>query len=90
MHHITSGFKSIFTQTSWNMCKKLRLACGGAGYSVFAGIEPILSDMAPSTTYECDNSVMAIQSSRFLYKTLKSIEKGIKATDYLSYLNNID
>jgi len=36
-HHFLSGFKSLFTDWAYNSIEESRIACGGAGYTKWAG-----------------------------------------------------
>lgn len=59
LHHMTSGFKSIFTLMAYNQIDECRRACGGAGYSAASMLPQICADYSPSPTYEGDNTVLA-------------------------------
>lgn len=71
MHHLTSGLKSIYSTMTYDGIDQSRQACGGAGYSVYSGFPQIMSEYSPVPTFEGENSVMAVQSSRFLQKLVK-------------------
>ena len=47
---------------------ELRQACGGAGFTLASGIADIWQDIAPYSTFEGVNVVMAQQSSRYVLK----------------------
>lgn len=68
----------------------MRQACGGAGFSAWSGLPALVFDYAPHTTFEGDNTVMAQQSSKYLFKNVKNIQKGFKATGIFKYLNNVE
>lgn len=72
-HHVTSGFKSNFTKTVYEGLDNLRQACGGAGFSAFSALPLLQTEYAANTTFEGDNTVMAQQSFRFLFKNFKSV-----------------
>jgi acyl-CoA oxidase len=38
MHHLTSGLKSIYSQTAYDAIDLIRTNCGAAGYSVWSGL----------------------------------------------------
>jgi len=59
MHHLSSGFKSLFTQRTMDGLMLIRQSIGGAGYTSWSGIPNIIQDFASSVTYEGDNTVMA-------------------------------
>jgi acyl-CoA oxidase len=88
---LSSGQKSFFTKIAYEGIDALRQACGGAGFSCFSGLPSLLVDYAPNTTFEGDNTVMAMQSARYLIKTYKNLHKGFKATNpVMKYLNNAE
>jgi hypothetical protein len=59
MHHLTSGFKSLYTQRSIDGLYVIRSSLGGAGMTEWSGIPALIAFIGPSITYEGDNSVMA-------------------------------
>ena len=59
MHHLTSGMKSVFTQTTNDGLYTIRQSLGGAAYSAWSGIPAIIERFNPCVTYEGDNTVMA-------------------------------
>lgn len=90
MHHLSSGFKALYTQRTMDSLLLIRQCIGGAGYSAWSGIPSIVSDFSSSVTYEGDNTVMAQQSFRFLQKMYKRVRKNKKIDDRYEYLQNID
>lgn len=91
LHHMTSGFKSLFTQQSADNILIARQSIGGAGYTDWSGIKNAYDFGSPSVTFEGDNTVMGIQSTNYLKKLYKQIKKGEKIDhELLGYLNNID
>ena len=76
LHHLLSGFKSLFTQDGYDGLLQIRQALGGAGYSCWSGIPALIDYSSPGTTYEGDNTVMALQSTNFLKKLVKQIKNG--------------
>ena len=89
-HHLSSGFKSFFTQIAFEGLETIRQSCGGAGFSAHSGLPLIVTDYAPNVTFEGDNTVMAQQASRFIVKNLKNmIKEKSKPTGHLTYLMDI-
>ena len=76
LHHLTSGFKAMFTQDGYDGLLQIRQALGGAGYSAWSGIPYLVSYASPGPTFEGDNTVMAIQSTNFIKKMIKQIKEG--------------
>mmetsp|Transcript_37598 Transcript_37598/g.27721 ORF Transcript_37598/g.27721 Transcript_37598/m.27721 type:complete len:163 (+) Transcript_37598:819-1307(+) len=38
VHHLSSGYKAMFTKEAYENLEKLRQSCGGAGFSCFSGL----------------------------------------------------
>lgn len=90
MHHLTSGMKSVYTQTCFDGLLQLRQACGGAGYSAWSGLPYLIDDFSPNVTLEGDNTVMAQQSFNFLQKLYLRGQKGeAMPSEMYSYLSKI-
>ena len=76
MHHILSGFKAYYTAEAMIGAEKCRRSAGGAGYASFSGFTEILVHLSPTVTYEGENTVMMLQSSRYIFKLAKKAAKG--------------
>lgn len=72
-HHYLAGMKSVYTQETNDKLYVIRQSLGGAGYSAWSGIPRLIDDWSPSVTYEGDNTVMAQQSSNYLFKLAKIV-----------------
>ena len=59
LHHLTSGFKAVYTQMTMDGLLVIRQACGGAGYLAWSNLPFLIDDWSPTVTYEGDNTVMA-------------------------------
>ena len=59
MHHLSSGMKSIFSQTCMDGLMQIRQATGGAGYTAWSMLPYMIDDFSPTVTFEGDNTVMA-------------------------------
>ena len=90
MHHYTSGFKSIFSQMTYEMMDLCRQSLGGVGISSHSLLPSIVQDYAPVAVFEGDNTVMAKQNVRYIQKKIKKIMKdGKPAKGYFTYLNHL-
>lgn len=58
MHHLTSGFKAVFTQSANDGLYLFRQSIGGAGFTQWSGIPMIIDRFSPCVTFEGDNTVM--------------------------------
>ena len=79
-HHLGSGFKALYSDYAYYGIDKVRVNCGGAGFSAWSGLPYLFQMYSPNTTYEGDNTVMFVQSSNFLRKLLGDLGKGKKIT----------
>lgn len=76
LHHFTSGMKAVMTEYAYFGIDELRQACGGAGFTLASGIADNWMDIAPYSTFEGVNVVMAQQSSKYILKQAKKAGKG--------------
>lgn len=89
VHHILSGFKSLFSEQGMIDIENARRMCGGAGYQSNSGFTQIFSGLSPIPTYEGENMVMYGQASRFLMKLIKKVGDRKKLDFPFTYLNNM-
>jgi len=89
MHHLLAGYKSIFSDRVLNLVEVARRSAGGAGYSAWSGLPNIYFNSSPVPTYEGDNTVMMLQSSRYLKKMVDRASKGKTIPEPFGYLNKI-
>lgn len=90
VHHLSAGFKAVFTRITYDGIDQVRQSCGGAGFSAFSGLPMIQADFAPNTTLEGDNTVMLQQVAKLIFKTQKQAMKGKKPSGIFSYFNEIE
>ncbi|KAJ8020856.1 Peroxisomal acyl-coenzyme A oxidase 1 [Holothuria leucospilota] len=86
LHSTTAGLKAFATQRACEGLEVLRMACGGHGFSSASAFPEIYGIFAPSCTLEGENTVMLLQTARFLVKTVRQASKGGKLTPLMSYL----
>ena len=75
MHHLLSGLKAQISEHQIMTVEKARRQCGGAGYQSNSGFTELFSQFSPIPTYEGDNTVMLLQSSRYVFKLVKRAAK---------------
>lgn len=90
MHHLSAGYKSLFTQRTMDGLMLIRQCIGGAGYTAWSGIPLLIQDFAPAVSYEGDNTVLAQQSFRYLQKLYKLARSNLKVAKEFEYLTKID
>jgi hypothetical protein len=91
VHHLSAGYKAVYTRMAYDGIDNIRQSCGGAGFSLHSGLPSLQSDFAPNTTYEGDNTVMLQQSARLLMKNWRNVHwknERVNATGLFTYLND--
>uniref|UniRef100_A0A8C2UI88 Acyl-coenzyme A oxidase n=1 Tax=Coturnix japonica TaxID=93934 RepID=A0A8C2UI88_COTJA len=89
LHALTAGLKAFTSWTANAGIEECRMACGGHGYSRCSGIPDIYVTFTPSCTYEGENTVMMLQTARFLVKSYNQVSSGQRVTGMVSYLNDL-
>jgi len=85
VHAASAGLKAITTDTTSQGIEVCRKACGGHGYSLFSGIPDMYTDYVPACTYEGDNTVMLLQTARYLLKAFNAGQSGSSVHGNLSF-----
>ncbi|KAG2226002.1 hypothetical protein INT45_002468 [Circinella minor] len=96
LHASSSGLKSLTTTLGSAGIEECRRACGGHGYSLFSGLGQFYQDTLPKVTWEGDNYILTQQTSRYLFKTFRSVASGrvseknanFSASYMMEYLSN--
>ncbi|PKU36821.1 peroxisomal acyl-coenzyme a oxidase 1 isoform x1 [Limosa lapponica baueri] len=86
---LPAGLKAFTSWTANAGIEECRMACGGHGYSRCSGIPDIYVTFTPSCTYEGENTVMMLQTARFLVKSYTQVSSGQRVTGMVSYLNDL-
>ncbi|KAM5274377.1 peroxisomal acyl-coenzyme A oxidase 1 isoform 4-T4 [Ctenodactylus gundi] len=89
LHALTAGLKAFTTWTANSAIEECRLACGGHGYSHCSGIPNIYVTFTPACTFEGENTVMMLQTARFLMKSYDQVHSGKLVGGTVSYLNDL-
>ena len=85
-HALSSGLKAIFTSDTMKALEIMRRAAGGHGFSSYAGIALVSSEVSPTVTYEGENTILLLQTARFINKSLESISKKQSVVDISQHL----
>ncbi len=75
LHHLLSGFKAFYSDEVMSGVEKCRRSAGGAGYASFSGFTDLMNMASPIVTYEGENTVMALQATRYVFKLVKMAGK---------------
>ena len=76
LHSTSCALKAYGSTTAAEGLEVCRRACGGHGYSSFAGIGSWYADYLPTVTWEGDNYMLTQQVSRYLLKSARSVIAG--------------
>ncbi|XP_015675183.1 peroxisomal acyl-coenzyme A oxidase 1 isoform X1 [Protobothrops mucrosquamatus] len=89
LHALSAGLKAFSSWTASAGIEECRMACGGHGYSRCSGLPDIYVNFTPSCTYEGENTVMMLQTARFLLKSYTQVSSGQLVSGIMSYLNDL-
>lgn len=88
LHAISCCLKAVSTNESTQSAHNLRLACGGHGYLTSSGFNNIYGTTSAAQAYEGENTVLFLQTARFLMKAWQQALKGEKLTPTVIYLKS--
>lgn len=87
LHALSCCLKAVCTNEVAEAVQICRLACGGHGYLNSSGFNNIYGCVVAAQHYEGDNTVVLLQTARFLMKSWAQALKGEKLTPTVEYLN---
>lgn len=88
LHPLLSATKAVYTWDALFGIDKARLACGGHGYSDFSGLPPLLKEFSPNATYEGENTVLLLQTARYLVKGYAYAIQQKELSEFIAYLKD--
>lgn len=88
LHAISCCLKAVCTNEAAQAVETCRLACGGHGYLSSAGFSDIYKTVTAAQTYEGENTVLLLQTARYLMKSWGQALEGKKLTPSVEYLKN--
>ncbi|KAG7491652.1 hypothetical protein MATL_G00006290 [Megalops atlanticus] len=87
LHALSAGLKAFTTWVASAGIEVCRMACGGHGYSRCSSLPDIYVTFTPTCTYEGENTVMMLQTARYLVKSYTQASAGQQLSGMVSYLN---
>ncbi|XP_041839166.1 peroxisomal acyl-coenzyme A oxidase 1 isoform X1 [Melanotaenia boesemani] len=87
LHALSAGLKAFTTWEANSAIEVCRMSCGGHGYSRSSGLPDIYVEFTPTCTYEGENTVMMLQTARYLVKSYRQAKEGQQLRGIVSYLN---
>ncbi len=82
-----AGIKSLFTMTCYYGIEELRKSCGGNGYLLNSGIGSMRAEYLWQITGEGDSYMLAINTGKFLFKSIDHALAGKKNQGVIEYFN---
>ncbi|KAM6467841.1 peroxisomal acyl-coenzyme A oxidase 2 [Liasis olivaceus] len=89
VHALAAGIKVISTEYCSAGVEVCRRACGGHGYSLLSGLPSIYERLVASCTYEGENTVLLLQTARFLIKCYGMAQMGQPVPSSVAYFSSI-
>lgn len=86
LHAISCCLKAVCTNETTQAVQTLRLACGGHGFLVSAGFSDIFKFVTAAQTYEGENTVLLLQTARYLLKSWGLALSGKALPSSVNYL----
>ncbi|KAJ9577671.1 hypothetical protein L9F63_005751 [Diploptera punctata] len=78
--------KAVCTSTAAQGVETCRLSCGGHGYMTCSNFSCIYGVATASCTYEGENTVLLLQTARYLMKAWQQAVSGVNLTPTVAYL----
>lgn len=92
LHAMSSGLKALSSEIGSQAIERCRLSCGGQGYLLISGLPRLYATTVAACTYEGENTVLYLQTARYLLKTMSPDNKATprNATSNVQYLRDDD
>lgn len=71
LHAMSSGIKALTTDLASSAIETCRRACGGQGFLLISGLPRIYANTVAACTYEGENTILYLQTAKYLYKLLR-------------------
>uniref|UniRef100_A0A8B9VIR2 Acyl-coenzyme A oxidase n=1 Tax=Anas zonorhyncha TaxID=75864 RepID=A0A8B9VIR2_9AVES len=86
LHASSSGFKAMLSQYCTAGVEICLRACGGHGYSLLSGLPSLYTKIVASCIYEGENTILLLQTARFLVKCFTAASAGQPVPQSVTYL----
>lgn len=87
-HATSAGLKAYCTWYAIEAIEQCRQCCGGHGYSSYAGFSSMYNDYAVQCSWEGDNTVLSLQTGRYLLMCYKNVKEGKIVAKGVRYLKD--
>lgn len=88
LHAIACCLKAVCTADAAQAVETCRLACGGHGYMTCSNMFGTYGMVTAACTYEGENTVLLLQTARYLLKTWTQAMKGQELVPTVQYLKS--
>ncbi|XP_037038334.1 probable peroxisomal acyl-coenzyme A oxidase 1 [Bradysia coprophila] len=88
LHALSCCLKAVSSTEAVHAVEVCRLACGGHGFLTSAGFHDIYTNCTAAQTYEGENTVMLLQTARYLIKAWSQALSGKTLPPTVKYLQN--
>ncbi|KAJ3098361.1 fatty-acyl coenzyme A oxidase [Phlyctochytrium bullatum] len=89
LHGTSAGLKAFCTWNALDTIDKCRQSLGGHGYSAYTGLASLYNDFAVQCTWEGDNTILSLQSGRYLVSCYREAKAGKRQAPGVGYLNDL-
>ena len=87
LHSLSCCLKAIVSADTAAGIEQLRLSCGGHGYMTASNLPGLYGLATAVCTYEGENTVLHLQTARYLIKSWKQAMDGEPLPESVEYLN---
>lgn len=88
LHSLSCCLKVVSTNEVAQSVQTCRLACGGHGFLNSSGFHDIYGNVVAAQHYEGENTVLLLQTARYLIKAWSQVLQGQKLMPSVEYLSN--
>lgn len=90
LHSIACCLKAVSTADAAEGVEKCRLSCGGHGYMTSSNFPQTYGMVTAACTYEGENTVLLLQTARYLMKVWPRVIAKQSLTPAVSYLHEVN
>ncbi|EEB20498.1 Acyl-coenzyme A oxidase 1, peroxisomal, putative [Pediculus humanus corporis] len=90
LHSIACCMKAVCTSDAAKGIETVRMACGGHGYMTCSNLPLLYGLCTAMCTYEGENTVLLLQTARYLVKQFQGARSGGKLTPTLEYIRTVE
>lgn len=89
LHALSCCLKAVASSDAARAIEELRLSCGGHGYMDASNLPATYGLVTASCTYEGENTVLFLQTARYLLKVWRQAMKGNRIPQTVEYLYDL-